>query len=119
MARKGYQAEYEAKKILMQKFGKANVIKIAIANAGSDYIVVSKGELVKCVEVKECHKKKYYPSKREIEQFKRIQAFCDEHQISGEVWVKYPRKPWNRARIEDFINPRLQEVHTLNRLGYG
>ena len=65
MTRKGYQAEYEAKSKLQKEFGKDNVIKVAIGSFGSDYIVVGKGELIKCVEVKECHQKKYYPSQKE------------------------------------------------------
>ena len=103
MARKGYSGEYEAKKKLIKQFGFHNVFKNAISNQGADYLVVGKGELVKCVEVKECHRKKYYPSQREISQFKRIKAFCDEHQIRCEVWIKHPRKPWEIDYIEKFI----------------
>ena len=113
MTRKGYVAEYEVKKILQKQFGTNNVIKVAIGSFGSDYIVVGKGEIIKCVEVKECHKKKYYPSEKELSQFKRIKTFCDEHQITGEVWVRYLRKPLEISRIEDYI--KSKEKHGTNK----
>lgn len=103
MARKGYQAEYEAKKELISQFGFLNVFKNAISNQGPDYLVVGEGKLIKCVEVKECHSKKYYPLKNEIIQFKRIKDFCDEHKIKGELWIKYPNRGWVKGLVDEYI----------------
>jgi len=103
MTRKGYEAELECKKKLQSEFGIDNVIKVAIGSFGSDFIVVGKGELVKCVEVKQCHSKKYYPIPDEKRQMKRIKAFCDEHQIPGEVWIKYPNRGWVIKNVDELV----------------
>lgn len=103
MSRKGYQAEYECKKKLIEEFGFLNVFKNAISNQGADYLVVMEGRLVKCVEVKECHGKKYYPLPDEKEQLKRILTFCEEHKIIGEVWIKYPNRGWEIKNIKDYL----------------
>lgn len=101
--KKGYQAELEAKKKLIKQFGFHNVFKNAISNQGADYLVFSKGRLVKCVEVKECHGKKYYCQPEEKSQFKRIQAFCNEHDITCELWIKYVSRNWSIENIKDYI----------------
>jgi len=102
MTRKGYSAEYEAKKKLIKEYGFFNVFKNAISNQGADYLVVSEGCLIKCVEVKECHSKKYYPSKKEKAQFQRIREFCGAHNIYGEIWIKYPNRGWEIKRVEEY-----------------
>ena len=60
--RKGYMAEYKTKKELIERYGKQNVLKVAIGGA-VDFLVLKPGKnkIEKIVEVKECHKKKYYP----------------------------------------------------------
>jgi Holliday junction resolvase len=103
MTRKGYQAELECKKELQKEFGVSNVIKVAIGSFGSDFIAVSKGRLVKCVEVKECHAKKYYPTPDEKKQFKRIIDFCDEHDIHCEIWIKHPGHEWIKDLVNNYI----------------
>jgi Holliday junction resolvase len=103
MARKGYQAELEAKQKLMKEFGESNVIKVAIGSFGSDYIILGKGKLIKCVEVKESHSKKYTPLPDEKRQFARIKDFCDEHEVKCELWIKYPRRGWSFENIVDYI----------------
>jgi Holliday junction resolvase len=79
------------------------VIKVAIGSFGSDFIVVKEGKLVKCVEVKECHGKKYYAMPKEKEQFARIKDFCDEHSIECELWIKYPNRGWSIENIKTYI----------------
>jgi len=91
MVRRGYSSELKAKKELEQIFGFNNVIKVAIGGA-TDFITVCLGELIKVVEVKECHKKKFYASKREKEQMKRIIKFAKQHKITAELWLYYPTR---------------------------
>ena len=74
MSRKGGLAETECKKKLIAEFGEHNVFKIAIGGA-VDFIVVSKGMLIKAVECKESHSKKYYPLADEKNQFRRKVEF--------------------------------------------
>lgn len=90
MVRRGYNSELSVKKKLVKEFGMDNVIKVAIGSFGSDFFIVSKGRLMKCVEVKETHAQKYYPLSGEKEQFKRIAEFCNEHGIKCELHIHYP-----------------------------
>lgn len=92
MKRKGWLEEYEAKKILISRFGNLGVIKVAIAQFGADFICLQNGRAVLAVEVKATHKPKFYPNKREKEQFKRIKEFCEYNNCKGELWIKYPYK---------------------------
>ena len=113
MVRKGYQAELEAKKKLQKEFGIDNVIKVAIGSFGSDFIVVGKGELVKCVEVKESHSKKYYPLPQERLQLQRILNFCKEHEIDCEIWIKYVNRGWEIKDLKEFMNNK--ENNKINK----
>jgi len=85
--RKGYRAEYLAKKELIEKYGKDNVIKVAIGQFGADFLVFNNGNLTKIVEVKQTHKNKFYPSKRERDQLRRIKEFAKKQGCEFEVWV--------------------------------
>lgn len=98
--RKGYRAEYKAKKELIEKYGKENVLKVAIGGA-VDFLVLSpnKNRIEKIVEVKECHKKKYYPTPREKIQFEKLKEIGKRHSIKTELWIKHPRN--------DFIKKKL------------
>lgn len=98
MARLGYAEEYLAKKLLAKEYRKNQLIKVAIGGA-MDYVIVSEGKLILVVEVKACHSDKYYPSKRDKEQFKRIEEFCKDNNVRGEVWVKYPHKEFIKYQI--------------------
>jgi len=89
--RKGYRSEYKAKKELIKEFGKRNVIKVAQWGI-EDFLVLKKGKLEKIVEVKECHKEKYYPKPRERKQFEWIKKLAKEHKCKAEVWIYYPKK---------------------------
>lgn len=104
MSRKGYNAEHKVKQMLIDVHGKQNVLKLAIGQA-ADYIVLvpNQNAISKIVEVKECHARKYYPSKKEKIQFKRILALCDEHQCKDELWIIHPRKAPIKANLRDFI----------------
>jgi peptide subunit release factor 1 (eRF1) len=98
--RKGYRAEYQAKKELIKKYGGQNVLKVAIGGA-VDFLVLSpnKNKIEKIVEVKECHKNKYYPSPRERVQFERLKEIGKNHSVKSELWIKHPRN--------DFIKKKL------------
>jgi len=98
--RKGYKAEYKAKKELIQKYGKENVMKVAIGGT-VDFVVLTpqKNKIKKIVEVKECHKNKYYPTPREKKQFEILKKIGKEHSIKTELWIKHPRN--------DFIKKKL------------
>lgn len=89
--RRGYQSELRAKKELEEIYGKGNVIKVAISQQGADHIVVSCGELVKIIEVKETKKNKYYPSQKEKNQFRRIIEFARQHRIPAELWIYFKK----------------------------
>lgn len=96
MARRGYKSELICKKELQKEFGKENVIKIAISQQGADFLVLSKGELIRLIEAKEIHnKKKYYPSQDEKEQFERITNFAKSQQTRAELWIYYF---WGRGK---------------------
>lgn len=98
--RKGYRAEYIAKKELIKNYGAENVLKVAIGGA-VDFLVISpnKNMIEKIVEVKECHKNKYYPNPREKIQFERVKKIGKFHSIETELWIKHP---WN-----DFIKKKM------------
>lgn len=97
--RHGYYSEYKTKKYLEGIYGATNLIKIAISQQGADYLVVGEGKLLKIVEVKECHKKNYYPSKKERMQFERIVKFAKQHKIPAELWIyKYKGKGYSAEK---------------------
>ena len=89
MAKGGYIGEYAAKKELQAIYGDDNVIKIAIAQIGADFMVIKNGRLILLVEVKETIKNKYYSSKREKEQFERIKTFALSNSCPAELWIYY------------------------------
>ncbi len=96
MARKGYRAEWLAKKKLIAEYGEENVIKMAIGQA-SDFLILKpgSGKIEKIVEVKSTVKEKWYPKPREKEQMERLKALAKEHDIRLELWIKRPRKDWD------------------------
>jgi len=98
--RKGYRAEYKAKKELIEKYGKRNVLKVAIGGA-VDFLILSpnKNRIEKIVEVKECHKNKYYPTPREKIQFERLKEIGKKHSIKTELWIKHPRNDFIKKKI--------------------
>jgi len=91
MVKKGYNEEYWVKQQLQKKYGKDNVIKVAIGGL-FDFIVVTpkQNRIAKIVEVKGCHKKNYTLQGRDKEQVSKIRKFCEKHTIPFELWVKYP-----------------------------
>ena len=107
MARRGYDAEYRCKKENETKFGVGNCIKVAIGGS-SDFLIVSCGELVKFIEVKETKKEKYYPSQREKSQFKEIERLGKQHKVPVELWVYF-----KKGSGKPFIK-HIQEIYSPN-----
>jgi len=91
--RKGYKCEYLAKKKLIEKYGKNNVLKLAIGQS-ADFIVLSPKEnkIEKIVEVKSTIKDKFYPKPREKKQFEIFDEISKEHNIPVEIWIKVGNK---------------------------
>ncbi len=90
MARRGYDAEYRCKKENEKIFGIGNCLKIAIGGS-SDFLIVSCGEIVSFIEVKETKKNKYYPNAREKLQFEEIKKLGRQHQVKVELWIYYKK----------------------------
>ncbi|MBU0958168.1 MAG: hypothetical protein KKF56_05155 [Nanoarchaeota archaeon] len=109
--RKGYASELIAKHQLINEFGKDNVTKIAIGSQGADFMVICCGEVIKVVEVKECHQKNYYPNKRELEQFERIRTFAKIQGIMAELWIY---KYLGRGKPKVKITKYLYHPHEIN-----
>jgi len=101
--RKGYKAELLCKKELVKKFGKWNVIKVAIGNPSHGDFLVLKGKgVVKVVEVKSTKKGKWRPNKREKEQFEFLKKFSKETGIYVEYWIKTGRKGFKVLGLREF-----------------
>lgn len=108
--RKGYSGEYKAKQELSQLYGSSNVLKLAIAQIGADYMVFKQGRIVLLVEVKETNADKYYASKRELLQFVRIKAFAQEHKCDAQLWIYYRKGKGKEMEkeIRDLTNNHIQ-----------
>lgn len=89
--RKGYNGELRAKKELEAEYPDCDVIKIAIAQIGADFMVICHGSLLLVVEVKETIHIHYYPSKKEKKQFERIKEFAKIHDCKAELWIYYTK----------------------------
>lgn len=90
MVRKGYDAEYRCKKENERIYGKGNCIKVAIGGS-SDFIIVSCGELIKFIEVKETKKNKYYPLPKEKNQIKEVIKLAKQHKVPAELWIYFKK----------------------------
>jgi len=99
--RRGYSDEYRTKQMLVEQYGKDNVIKVAIGSFGADFLILNKGELVKVVEVKGTRKNAWYPSPREKEQLQRIYYFSQIHKCGAEVWVWVKEKGKKVLYVKD------------------
>jgi len=105
--RKGYLAEYECKKKLVEAYGKENVLKIAIGGA-TDFLVLEPGtaRVLKIVEVKHTKKSKWYPNEHDLKQFTQLLKLKKEHNIPIEYWIKVKGK-WHVLPIEELGSSAL------------
>jgi len=99
--RKGYGDEYRTKQMLVEQYGKDNVIKVAIGSFGADFFILNKGKLVKVVEVKGTRKKVWNPLPREKEQLRRIFHFSQNHECGAEVWIWTKNRGKKELSIKD------------------
>ena len=98
--RRGYSDEYRTKQMLLEQYGKDNVIKVAIGSFGADFLILNKGKLVKVVEVKGTRKNAWHPLPREKEQLQRIHYFSQIHECGAEVWIWTKNGGKKELRIE-------------------
>jgi len=98
--RKGYGDEYRTKQMLVEQYGKNNIVKVAIGSFGADFLILEKGRVVKVVEVKGTRKNAWYPSPREKEQLRRILHFSQIHKCGAEVWIWTKNGGKKELRIE-------------------
>jgi len=98
--RKGYGAEYYVKRKLEAAYGKDNIKKMPFWSFLGDFIVIepSGPRVLQIVEVKSS-KGKWYPDKRDREQFESISAFSHQHSIPVEYWVR-ERGKWSVESLE-------------------
>ena len=90
--KRGYKAEYEAKKILYKKYSPESVMKIAIGGT-TDFCVLGKnGRILKLVEIKKTNKKRWYPTNHDWSQFKMLERINKKHKIPVEYWIKIKGK---------------------------
>lgn len=99
--KKGYKAEYEAKKELEKTYSKENIFKVAIGGA-TDFFVLApkKDKILKLVEVKTTKKGKWYPGEHDLKQFKALEKLEKEHKIPVEYWIKINGK-WQKFNLKE------------------
>lgn len=86
--KKGYKAEWEVKKLLYKKYAKELVLKVAIGGMVDFCILGKNGKIEKIVEVKKTNKNWWYPTKRELNQYKVLQKIQKKFKIPIEYWIK-------------------------------
>ena len=104
--RKGYKAEWEAKKVLCKKYSPDSIFKVAIGGTTDFFVLGKKGKIVKLVEVKKTNKKKWYPTEHDLKQYRRLKKIQKKHKIPVEYWIKINGK-WkifNLEQLRTFFN---------------
>jgi LysM repeat protein len=86
--KKGYKAEWEAKKILFKKYPKDSVFKVAIGGAVDFFILGKNAKVEKIVEVKKTNKKQWYPTEHDKKQYQTLVKIQKKFKIPVEYWIK-------------------------------
>jgi len=86
--KKGYRAEWEAKKILFKKYPKDSIFKVAIGGAVDFFILGKDGMVEKIVEVKKTNKKQWYPTEHDKKQYQTLAKIQKKFKIPVEYWIK-------------------------------
>jgi hypothetical protein len=86
--KKGYKAEWEAKKILFKKYPKDSIFKVAIGGAVDFFILGKDGMVEKIVEVKKTNKKQWYPTEHDKKQYQTLAKIQKKFKIPVEYWIK-------------------------------
>lgn len=105
--KKGYKAEYEAKKFLIKKYSPKNVFKMAIGGTIDFFILEpKKRRILKLIEVKETKKSFWYPGEHDLKQFKVLSKISKEHKIPVEYWIKMNGqwKIFNLNQVKKFFS---------------
>jgi len=98
--KKGYKAEWEAKKILFKKYPKDSVFKVAIGGAVDFFILGKDGKVEKIVEVKKTNKKQWYPMEHDKRQYQTLLKIQRKFKIPVEYWIKI-RGKWNILNLKE------------------
>lgn len=86
--KKGYKAEYEVKKLLFKKYSPESIFKVAIGGVTDFFVLGTNGKIQKFIEVKKTNKKRWYPSKHDLKQFKTLEKIQKRYKIPVEYWIK-------------------------------
>jgi LysM repeat protein len=86
--KKGYKAEWEAKKILFKKYPKDSIFKVAIGGAVDFFILGKNAKVEKIVEVKKTNKKQWYPTEHDKKQYQTLSKIQKKFKIPVEYWIK-------------------------------
>jgi hypothetical protein len=106
--KKGYKAEWEAKRILFKTYPKDSIFKIAIGGAVDFFILGKEGKVEKIIEIKKTNKNRWYPTKHDKDQYKALMKIHHRFHIPIEYWIKIKGK-WNFLTIEEvkkFLNKK-------------
>lgn len=86
--KKGYKAEWEAKKILLKKYSSESVFKVAIGGAVDFFVLGKDGKIHKIIEVKKTNKNWWYPIEHDFKQFQFLKKIHKKFKIPVEYWIK-------------------------------
>jgi hypothetical protein len=98
--KKGYKAEWEAKKILFKKYPKDSIFKVAIGGTVDFFILGKTGKIEKIIEVKKTNKKRWYPTKHDKKQYLNLKNIQKKFKIPVEYWMKVNGK-WTVLKLKE------------------
>ncbi len=98
--KKGYKAEYEVKKILFKKYSPESIFKVAIGGTTDFFVLGKNGKIKKFIEVKKTNKKRWYPGKHDLKQFKILEKIQKRHKVPVEYWIKSNRE-WQILNLKE------------------
>jgi LysM repeat protein len=98
--KKGYKAEWEAKKILFKKYPKDSIFKVAIGGAVDFFILGKNAKVEKIVEVKKTNKKQWYPTEHDKKQYQTLVKIQKKFKIPVEYWIKI-RGKWKILDLKE------------------
>jgi len=102
MPRKGYSAEYLAKRKLITSYGEENVIKTASQRGIPDYIILNP---IMGIEVKSSRKPKVYIQSRDIRQWRATSNWMKKKKAPIFYWMVTKQK--NKLNISIITHDRF------------
>jgi len=109
--RRGYDQEYKAKQLLIKKYGKGFVVKVAVSQQAPDYLCFTENDLynIYAYEVKSTHKKKYTPNNHDKEQFKVFKEWSNSNGIPVFYWITLNKgAPFQELTLEQYEQSFMQ-----------